>query len=175
MDLVLYLAAVCAANLTAATLVPLPLGLTTTVGTLLFGATFTLRDRLHQQGGRQLVYTAIGAAVLSTAALCLVTGTGWRILGASCAGMIIAETADTEVYARTAGGWWRRVLRSNAVSVPIDTLLFNLLAFGGVWGWGLLLSVSLGDIVIKYLTGGVVALWHQNSSTAPEKINATRP
>lgn len=175
MDLVLYLAAVIAANLTAATLVPLPFGLSTTVGTLLFGATFTLRDRLHQRGGRRLVYRAIAAAAVCSALICLATGAGWRILGASVIGLVLAEAADTEIYARTAGGWWHKVARSNAVSVPLDTALFNLLAFGGVWSWSILISVSLGDILIKYTTGMGVAVWRSNSSTAPVKTSVLRP
>jgi uncharacterized PurR-regulated membrane protein YhhQ (DUF165 family) len=170
----LYLAAIVTANLTAATLVPLPVGLSTTVGTFLFGATFTLRDRLHRRGGRALVYRSITAAAILTAFLCFTTGTGWRILGASVVALVLAELADTEIYARTVGGWWLKVLRSNAVSVPIDTLLFNLLAFGGVWAWPLLLSVSLGDILIKYSIGAGVALW-SNSSTVPARTDALRP
>lgn len=158
-DGLLYLTAIVAANTTAATLLPLPLGLTTTVGTLLFGATFTLRDRLHRRVGRRGVYLAIAGACLITAVICLLTGSGWRILAASIVGLAASETADTEVYARTVGSWLKKVVASNAVSVPLDTLVFNLLAFGGVWGWALLLSVSIGDILVKYATGGVVALW----------------
>lgn len=172
LTLLAYISAIVTANITAGWVLPSISGITTTVGTLLFGATFTLRDRLHRYGRRR-VYLAIASAVVLTALIALFTGAGWRILGASVVALAIAESADTEIFHRIPGGWWRRALGSNAVSVPLDTALFNVLAFGGAWTWPLLLSVSIGDIVVKYATASGVALWRQHSSTAPERINAS--
>jgi uncharacterized PurR-regulated membrane protein YhhQ (DUF165 family) len=160
MATILYILSIVAANATAAWIVPMPFGAATTIGTLIFGATFTLRDRIHAQHGRQSAYAAILVAVALTALWSIATGSGWRILAASIIGLAAGEIADTEVFSRTAGGWFRRVAASNAVSVPLDTVIFNVIAFGGVWSWLLLLSVTVGDVVTKWTIGALAALWH---------------
>ena len=58
----------------------------------------------------------------------------WRITIASIIAEIVAELLDTEAYRIwvnkiTTRYQWMRVLVSNAVSVPIDSLLFSFLAF----------------------------------------------
>jgi len=61
-----------------------------------------------------------------------------RITLASILTALIAELIDTKVYQLwTAGkraGWpqWTRVAVSNSVSIPVDSLLFPIIAFAGV-------------------------------------------
>ena len=75
-----------------------------------------------------------------------VLGPVWRIVVASIAAELAAELVDTEVYhwwvtKITAGHQWARVLASNAVSVPLDSLIFCWGAFGGAMPAGTVWSI----------------------------------
>ncbi len=156
---VVYVGAVLAANYTAVWFVPLPVFGAVAVGTVVFGATFTARDYVHRLG-RLRVYVMIGLAALSSVGLAWLGATPWRVVVASVVAIVLAETADTEVYQRLLGRpWLVRVGGSNLVSIPLDTGLFNLLAFGGIFPWSLLVSIVVGEIVVKFVVGGTVALW----------------
>lgn len=161
-----YIAVIIAANITATWFVG-PIA----IGTLLFGAIFTLRDRLHAHG-RRVVYSAICASAIGSAIVALVGGAEWRVIVASVVALVLSEATDTEIYHRTAGAWLRRVAWSNAAAIPLDTALFNAIAFWGVLPLSFLVSVFAADIVIKVVTSGVIA-WFLNSSIAPAAIHAT--
>lgn len=95
-------------------------------------------------------------------------GVPWRIIMASFVAIVLSETADTEVYQRLlARPWLQRVAGSNAVSIPLDSLIFNLIAFAGVFALPMLVQIIFGEIVVKFATGSIVALWKSKSSTAP--------
>lgn len=81
----------------------------------------------------------------------------WRIVIASIAAEVIAELVDTEAY----DAWvkrmghkhqWMRVLASNSVSVPIDSLVFSWGAFGGVLPAEVVWSIFISNMVIKGAT-----------------------
>ncbi len=85
----------------------------------------------------------------------------WRIIVASCLAILLAEAADTEVYHRLRGhGWYRRVAGSNAVSIPLDSIIFTVTAFAGVFAVGMIVEIVWGDIVAKAAVGTLAALWH---------------
>lgn len=145
----LYCMVVFVANMTAGILWPLPLFGFVSVGTLFFGATFTLRDYAHQHG-RRFVYGMIAAAALVNVIGALLTDTPLRIIAASFFTILLAESADTEVYHRLLRRpWMHRVAGSNAVSIPIDSILFTSLAFGGVFSWATIAGIIWGDMIIK--------------------------
>lgn len=76
----------------------------------------------------------------------------WRVFAASVVAIIIAESMDTEVYHQFRNrSWMVKVMRSNAVSIPTDSILFNLIAFAGVFSPALLIKVTVGEIVVKAL------------------------
>lgn len=157
-----WIAAVVAANLTADWFVPVA-GVQFAVGTLVFGATFTLRDWLHRHGrGAVYVTIAIGAAINLLLSIWL--GVPLRIIGASFLAIVLAESLDTEVFhALRQRAWWVRALSSNALSIPADTLLFTALAFGGVLPWLDFWQVVAGDTVVKFAIGGVLIWAYQRS------------
>jgi uncharacterized integral membrane protein (TIGR00697 family) len=73
---------------------------------------------------------------------------------ASIAAEVISELIDTESYRIwvqrvTERYQWMRVLVSNAVSVPVDSLVFAWLAFGGVLPAGVVWSIVLANVLIK--------------------------
>lgn len=155
----LYCSAVLVANLTAATFLTLPWFGLVAVGTLFFGATFTLRDYAHEYG-RRFVYTMIGVAALVNILGAVLTDTPWRIIAASFLSIIIAESADTEVYQRLVHrAWLVRVMGSNSVSIPLDTLLFTTVAFWGVLSTPDFVGLLWGDTLTKFVIGALVAVF----------------
>lgn len=170
---VIYIIAVLLANYTATWFVPFPIFGQVAVGTVIFGITFTQRDRMHRNG-RRYVYAVIGLTALLAALESLLIDVPARIIIASVTAIIFAETADTEVYQRfIQHNWYTRVAASNAVSIPLDTLFFNMIAFYGVFPNSMLVSIMFGEIVVKALTSGGAALWR--SSTATHKTNVVQP
>ncbi|WP_221032261.1 VUT family protein [Actomonas aquatica] len=173
---IIYIVAVLGANLTATWFIHFPVFGQVAVGTFVFGFTFTQRDRMHVRG-RKFVYGVIGLAALLSCGLSLLGHVPPRIILASVVAIILAETADTEVYQRLLGkSWWHRVLTSNAVSIPLDSLFFNLVAFAGVAGFPprVLASIIFGEILVKFMVGAVAAIWRgrQVDGAALERSSA---
>ena len=156
----IYIAAVLVANATAETFIPLPFFGLVAVGTLFFGLTFTQRDRVHR-AGRPQVYTMLVVTAILATLESIVLDVPWRIIVASCLAILLAEAADTEVYHRLRShGWYRRVAGSNAVSIPLDSIIFTVTAFAGVFSVGMIVEIVWGDIVAKAAVGTLAALWH---------------
>ncbi len=130
------------------------------VGTLFFGVTFTQRDRVHGYG-RANVYRMILAAALLNLLLSASLGIPLRFLMAGFLAILIAEAADTEVYARLLQrSWPLRVATSNAVSIPLDSSIFTLIAFAGNPDFPLpvLLQIIFADILAKTVVGLLAAV-----------------
>lgn len=129
------------------------------MGTFIYPITFTLRDVVHKVAGRRAARTLIATTAAVNLALAaylawtasvesdptwglgaeyeVILGPIWRIVLASLAAMVVSELVDTEVYhwfvtRITRRFQWLRVLVSNAVSVPIDNLIFAVGAFAPV-------------------------------------------
>ena len=157
--MLIYIVAVLVANYTATWFFPLPIFGMVSVGTLVFGITFTQRDRVHRYG-RKSVYLMIFIAALGMGVESLFLGVPWRIILASLIAIVLSETADTEIYHKLLHrSWIKRVLGSNLVSIPLDSVLFNIIAFAGVFEPGMMVAVIFGEIVVKFTTGAVAALW----------------
>jgi uncharacterized integral membrane protein (TIGR00697 family) len=173
-----YIAAQMMADIASLKIV-LFLGLSMDAGTFVYPITFTLRDLVHKTVGakaaRVLIVTAAAInlvmaglfwlvsqlpgdpAVGPQAEFATVLAPVWRIVMASIAAEVVAELVDTEVYRLwveriTRRYQWMRVLTSNAVSVPLDSLMFSWGAFGGslpapvVWG------IVLSNVLVKGAT-----------------------
>jgi queuosine precursor transporter len=162
-----YVVCTVLANYTLDSFIPVPLYIPAleftgqiNVGTLFFGIIFTQRDRIHLFG-RKYAYIAIGLAVLANVLAALYLGTPWRYIVVGFLALSLSEFTDTEVYQRfIKQNWWTRVATSNAVSIPIDSTVFTVLAFVGeafatpTW----MVQVIITDIIVKLLIGFIVAL-----------------
>lgn len=116
----------------------------------------------------------IAVAALASVVLSFAGPVDWRIVLASVLAIILSETADTEIYQRLMSRrWLTRVAGSNAVSIPLDSLLFNLVAFAGVFPWSVLAAVVVGEIVVKFAVGIVVGMLRWRSYTAPMVMPVT--
>lgn len=168
----IYIAAVLIANYTATWFIPMPVFGMVSVGTLVFGVTFTQRDRVHRFG-RRPVYLMILGAALGMVGESVFLGVEWRIIAASFIAIVLSETADTEVYQKLLNRpWLQRVAGSNLVSIPLDSLLFNLIAFAGVFEPVMLAGIVFGEIVAKFTAGILAALWKTPGGPAYRNVEA---
>lgn len=155
------------------------LGLSIDAGTFIYPITFTLRDLVHKVAGIKAARTLIAAAAAINLLMAgffwfvsrlpadpqvgpqsefgTVLAPVWRIVMASIAAEVIGELLDTEIYQLwvtriTRRYQWLRVLSSNAVSVPVDSLLFCWAAFGGVYPAAVVWGIVLSNVVVKMAT-----------------------
>ncbi|HQL05729.1 MAG TPA: queuosine precursor transporter [Treponemataceae bacterium] len=151
-------------------------GLSIDGGTFVYPITFTLRDMIHKRLGKKAARTIIIVCALINLAMALffslltklpsdpswglqnefasILGPVWRIVLASIAAEVISELLDTEMYHLsvtkiTTKFQWARVLFSNVVSVPVDSLIFGLIAFWGLMSADTVWSIILANIIVK--------------------------
>lgn len=156
---IVYILATLAANYTATWFIHFPFFGQVSVATFIFGITFTARDRVHSTLGHKNVYIMIAIAAVLNLIVTVLGGVEWRIVVASLIAIVLAETADTEIYQHFINNTWgMRVFKSNSVSIPLDSLLFNLIAFAGLFSNMELASIIFGEIVFKGLVSAVTAL-----------------
>lgn len=157
------------------------------MGTFIYPITFTLRDVVHKALGKRAARTLVltAAAVNVFMALYLqwaanapsdvsyplgaefsaVLAPLWRITIASIVAEVVSELVDTEVYhwfvrRVTTRHQWARVAVSNAVSVPIDNVIFAVGAFGAIPGfadhaltlpWTVVWDIFVVNLTVKAL------------------------
>ncbi len=146
------------------------------MGTFIYPLTFTLRDLVHRALGRRAarwLIVAAGAINLWMAAylrwvaavpqdpawglgreFAAVLTPVWRLVLASIAAEVVSELADTEMYhwfvtRVTRRHAWARVVVSNAVSIPIDNLVFCLGAFAGALPARSITEIFLLNLYLK--------------------------
>lgn len=87
-----------------------------------------------------------------------------RIVVASILAEIVSELTDTEVYQWWTFGigknkpQWLRVIVSNSISIPIDSLLFATIAFIGVISSAALVAMIFSNILVKAVIT-IVSFW----------------
>ena len=156
-------------------------GFSIDAGTFVYPFTFTLRDLVHKQLGRAAARAVIVAAAVVNLLMAgmfafaawlppdptwslqrefaAVLTPVWRIVVASIVAEIVSEFTDTEVYHLwvtrvTRRYQWARVLVSNSISLPLDSLIFCWGAFGGQLPAATVWSIFWANILVK----GVVTL-----------------
>jgi uncharacterized integral membrane protein (TIGR00697 family) len=154
-------------------------GFSIDAGTFIYPLTFTLRDLVHKVAGIKAARTLIIAAAGINLVMALlfkivsilppdlsvgpqttfgaVLAPIWRIVGASILAEVISELIDTEGYRFwvekvTHRYHWARVLFSNAISIPVDSLVFSYLAFYGTYASHVVFSIFLSNMIIKGIT-----------------------
>ena len=160
-------------------------GLAVDMGTFVYPVTFTLRDLVHKTLGKRNAQVLIVAAAVINLAMVLylmwsaavpsdpasfggaefsvIFAPLWRIVCASIIAELVSELVDTEIYHLfvsrvTTRFQWLRVLVSNSVSVPIDNLLFVLIAFSPfaflgaqlVDSWAVAWEIFVFNLLVKY-------------------------
>lgn len=173
-----YIAAQMLADISSLKIV-LFFGLSMDAGTFIYPLTFTLRDLVHKTLGiaaaRTLIFAAAAINLLMAglfsfvaklpadpsvgpqAEFAAVLSPVWRIVIASILAEVIAELIDTEMYRLWEKKFverfqWGRVLFSNSISVPIDSVVFSLVAFYGVMPTSVVMGIIVSNILIKGVT-----------------------
>lgn len=166
MTVVLYVAAIVAANIITAGTTPLDVGpLLIPWGTWLIGATFVLRDLVQLRHGRHGAYAAIGVALAASALTSAALGDTLAIVVASALAFAVSESADTEVFTRMRGRLPKRVAASGTVGALLDSVIFAVVGLSPVWSgivpWDALPQVIAGQLVVKVALQFIAAgAWH---------------
>jgi uncharacterized integral membrane protein (TIGR00697 family) len=153
-------------------------GFSIDAGTFIYPITFTIRDLIHKQLGKAAARTVIILAAVINLFMVVffdiaarlpqdpswgrgeefatILGPVWRIVIASIVAEVVSELIDTEAYhlwvSRITHRYqWARVLFSNAVSIPIDSLIFCWGAFGFALPAAVVWSIFLANVIIKGL------------------------
>lgn len=157
------------------------------MGTFVYPITFTLRDVVHKALGKRAARTMVVTAAAVNLAMAgylhlaagaatdasyplgdefqAVLGPLWRIVVASIVAEVVSGLLDTEVYhwfvrRVTTRHQWARVVVSNGVSVPVDNVLFAVLAFGAIPGfvdhdltlpWATVWEIFVVNLTVKAL------------------------
>jgi uncharacterized integral membrane protein (TIGR00697 family) len=151
-------------------------GFSMDAGTFIYPLTFTIRDLVHKRLGKQVARTVIVIAAGVNLCMALffqftawlpqdpswglgkefaaVLGPVWRIVIASIVAEVISELIDTEIYHLwqnriTEKYQWMRVLSSNAVSIPVDSLIFCWGAFGFSLPHDVVWSIFFANVIVK--------------------------
>jgi len=151
-------------------------GFSIDAGTFIYPITFTIRDLVHKQLGKAAARTIIILAAVINLLMVVffqfaawlpqdpswglgkefatILGPVWRIVIASIMAEVISELIDTEVYhiwvkRITRKYQWARVLTSNTVSIPIDSLIFCWGAFGLALPNSTVWSIFFANVIIK--------------------------
>lgn len=131
-------------------------GVVMPAGTFVFALSFTLRDMIHKRLGKDWAKAAIISAAglniflsgylwimsLLDAPVWFALGDSWNAIFAivpaitlgSIAAELISQLTDTGIYTLWVNKFprapqWTRVLASNFVSIPVDSVVFSVLAF----------------------------------------------
>ena len=145
-------------------------------GTFIYPLTFTIRDLVHKRLGksaaRSMIVLAAGINLFMAfffhfvawlpqdpdwglgKEFSAILGPVWRIVMASIIAELCSELVDTEIYHLwqsriTKRYQWMRVLTSNAVSIPVDSLIFCWAAFGFLLPHDVVWSIFFANVIVK--------------------------
>jgi len=120
-------------------------GLTFPAGVVWIGLTFSFRDFVQRYWGDWATWSWMIAASVITFFF------NMDIALASMAAFFVSESLDWLFFRiLKKRSFASRIIWSNLVSCPVDSLVFVLLAFGPVW------PAIIGQAIIKYLSGLIV-------------------
>ncbi|MET0902421.1 MAG: queuosine precursor transporter [Acidimicrobiales bacterium] len=161
------------------------------MGTFIYPITFTLRDVVHKALGKRAARTLVVTAAVVNVFMAVylqwaakapadvsyplaeefqaVLAPLWRITVASIIAEVVSGLVDTEVYhwfvrRVTTRHQWARVATSNAVSIPIDNLIFAVGAFGAIpffrdhaltLPWEAVWDIFVVNLTVKVLVSAV--------------------
>lgn len=180
-----YMACQMIADIAAVKMVSL-FGLVIPAGTFIYAVTFTVRDLIHKRLGKTVARWVVASAAVINIGMALyfvftinlgypvfwqgqeayatILGVVPSIVAASIIAEFVSEMVDTELYqiawekfARNRQ--WLRVVFSNLFSVPLDSLVFAVLAFRVFTPsvpWSGIAAMVLGQSLFKWAVATVV-------------------
>ena len=116
-------------------------GLTFPAGVIFIGLTFSFRDFVQRRWGDWACWIWMGLAVLITFFL------NQKVAFASVAAFSVSELVDWAIFKYLKVSLKKRIIFSNLLSCPLDSIIFITIAFG--WFW----PAIWGQALIKYVSG----------------------
>ena len=147
---------------------------------IVYPLTYTLRDMAHKLAGPHVARTLIIAAAViylivqafftiisslppemspgESSALSQLLSPEWRFLMAAVVASVVSQLVDTEIYTRWVECFgrkhqWGRVLASNVIGIPLDRILFLLLAFVGTMSTDGMVEAFIGTTIVRLVFG----------------------
>ncbi len=147
------------------------------MGVFLYPFTFTLRDLIHREIGAKLTRKCIYYSVVINLFMVLyfafislfpadesvtnsrlfddVLSPVWRVVIFSLIAQLISGLIDTEMYRLYVRKYkdnhiWGRVITSNAVSIPVDNLIFCFGAFAFTYDLAIVFDIFIFNMLVKY-------------------------
>ena len=120
--------------------------LTFPAGAIAIGLTFSARDIMQEKFGRWGCWFWMGVAGGMVYLL------DQKIAMASVTAFVIAESIDWAVYTYLPTTVSKRMIISNLVGIPIDSVAFVVIAFGFAW------PVIIGQSVVKFASSLLVVV-----------------
>ena len=119
-------------------------GLTFPAGVVFVGLTFSFRDFVQRKWGDKACWIWMILATVLTFFL------NQKIAIASVSAFAVSEALDWALFKYLNFSLKKRIMLSNIVSCPLDSIIFVTIAFG--WYW----PAIWGQALIKYLSGLLV-------------------
>ncbi|SEA49606.1 hypothetical protein SAMN05660420_02295 [Desulfuromusa kysingii] len=138
------------------------LGMTFPAGAVAVGLTFSARDIVQERYGTFGCWGWMLAASLITLAF------NQQLALASGCAFVISELSDWYIFTKSRGGLKQRLVLSNLVSTPLDSLVFVLLAFGPVW------PAIWGQTIIKICSSLLILPLLRSGTTNHDRISPQR-
>jgi uncharacterized integral membrane protein (TIGR00697 family) len=170
-----YVAFQIISNILSAKITILPLtSLAIDGGTILYPLTFTLRDFVHKTVGKKesRVVVILAAAInMLMVGLFWIIGKMpsdpswnyqeayetillpvWRITAGSIMAQVVSELVDTEIFSFVYKklGDVKSVIISNTVALIVDSIIFSLIAFGGMLPTQIVFQIIITNILVKF-------------------------
>jgi len=113
-------------------------------GVVFIGLTFSFRDFAQRHWGKKAVWYWMIAATLITLLL------NYKIAVASVTAFLIAESIDWALFTFTDLKFKKRIVVSNLISTPVDSIAFVTLAFGWFWPaiWGQAIIKLISSLLV---------------------------
>lgn len=140
-----YIAAACGANFLASAFGP---SVTPFTAFALVGAAMAARDTLHERWCGSTLTWKMALLIFAASCLSCLFASSTRVCAASFVAFLVSESLDAVVFSFAPRR--HRIVISNSVSAPIDSVAFLVLAFGTVP-----VIYALGQIALKIAAGSL--------------------
>jgi len=152
MSVFFYLASIVFANVLASIFgIVAIFGISFPAGAVAIGLTFSARDYVQQ------IYGKLGCWKWMITALIITLFFNLNVAVASGSAFLVAEFIDWIIFTYSNRPFKQRVIISNLISIPIDSVIFVVLAFG--WNW----DAVWGQTIIK-IVFSIIFLFIKNDS-----------
>jgi uncharacterized PurR-regulated membrane protein YhhQ (DUF165 family) len=153
-NIIMYLGGILLANLLVHCFGLIAIGwLVFPAGAVMVGLTFSFRDMVQRQYGKWQCWIWMVVASVITYLF------NQQLAVASISAFLVSEGIDWLIYTAMPGSFKKRLVASNIVGVPLDSIVFVFLAFGLNW------QAIIGQTIVKFASSLLVLPFIKNQRT----------